>query len=294
MLTNLDHTWRKPVTAQLPKPEWLRRRLPASPEYEKMRKLIQNSCLHTVCQEACCPNQWECFSEQTAAFLIMGPVCTRDCRFCAVSHGIPKDLDPDEPSRVADAARSLGLTYVVVTSVTRDDLPDGGASCFARTIGAIRHAIPQAGIEVLIPDFQGDSSALKIVLQAGPTVLNHNIETVPRLYFIARPQAVYTRSLALLAESAAHSPHIPVKSGLMLGMGETEAEIVEVLEALRAHGCTRLTLGQYLQPGRNHLPVERYVPPQEFEHWRQTALKMGFVRPVCGPFVRSSYHAGDM
>jgi len=280
------------MTIISPKPEWLRRRLPTSPEYEKMRKLMQQNCLHTVCQEACCPNQWECFSEKTATFLIMGPVCTRNCRFCAVAYGKPADPDPDEPTRVAAAAKSLGLTYVVITSVTRDDLLDGGATGFAKTIEAVRQAMPDAGIEVLIPDFQGNPAALKTVLQSDPTVLNHNIETVPRLYPLVRPQAEYARSLNLLAESTSLFPHIPVKSGMMLGMGETEDEIFAVLKALRAHGCSRLTLVQYLQPTQNHLKVERYVPPQEFDRWRQTAMEMGFIRPTCGPFVRSSYHAG--
>jgi lipoic acid synthetase len=249
--------------------------------------------LHTVCQEACCPNQWECFSCKTAAFLIMGPVCTRDCRFCAVESGEPAPIDPAEPLRVAEAAQRLGLDYVVVTSVTRDDLADGGAGHFADTIQAIRNRIPGTGIEVLIPDFQGNIHALETVMNAGPDVLNHNIETVPRLYSLVRPQANYTRSLELLHTCARQFPDISVKSGLMAGMGETNEEIFSVLQDLRAHGCTHITIGQYLQPSRRHHPVHRYVSPEEFESWKETALDMGFRHAASGPFVRSSYHAKE-
>ncbi|MDA8140068.1 MAG: lipoyl synthase [Desulfobacteraceae bacterium] len=274
-----------------PKPPWLKVRIPSGPQYEQTRRLLREGKLHTVCQQACCPNIFECFSKHTATFLILGAHCTRNCTFCAVTQGPLLPPDPDEPHRVAQAAAELGLKYVVVTSVTRDDLPDGGASQFSTTISALRQQIDEVRIEVLIPDFQGNHEALMKVLEARPDILNHNIETVPRLYSTVRPQAVYQRSLALLAESAAQAPHIPAKSGLMLGLGETDAEIQQTLVDLRKANCRLLTLGQYLQPTTKHHPVVRYVPPQEFDHWRQTALNMGFQEVAAGPFVRSSYRA---
>lgn len=273
------------------KPPWLTRRLPTAPEYEEVRTLIRKGRLHTVCEEARCPNQFECFSHRTATFLILGSRCTRNCRFCSVAHGPEGPPDPDEPVRVAEAAARMGLRYVVVTSVTRDDLPDGGAGHFAETIREIRRRIPAARVEVLIPDFQGDPDALRTVLEARPDVLNHNIETVPRLYPRVRPEAVYERSLALLDRAAGMAPDIPTKSGLMLGLGETDAEVRETLGDLRRVQCRWITIGQYLQPSGGHLPVERYVPPEEFEAWRRTALAMGFTGAASGPFVRSSYHA---
>jgi lipoic acid synthetase len=247
--------------------------------------------LHTVCQEAKCPNIWECFSNRTATFLILGDRCTRGCRFCAVARHPSAPPDPAEPMRVAEAVREMGVTYVVVTSVTRDDLADGGAAHFAETIREIRLRVPQAQVEVLIPDFQGDAAALQTVIEAKPQVLNHNIETVPRLYASVRPGAVYSRSLQLLAQTQTFDESIPTKSGLMLGLGETDAEIRQTLKDLLAVGCRMLTLGQYLQPSKAHLPVARFVPPAEFDRWRQAAFELGFSQVASGPFVRSSYHA---
>jgi lipoyl synthase len=276
------------------KPAWLKRKLPVGPEFEGVRALIESGKLHTVCQEARCPNIWECFSHRTATFLILGAHCTRNCRFCAVQAGHPEPIDPEEPARVAEAAEAMGLKFVVVTSVTRDDLPDGGAGHFARTIREVRRRIPDAGVEVLIPDFRGNPAALEAVLDAEPTVCNHNVETVPRLYPTARPEADYRQSLELLERAARIAPRTPIKSGLMLGLGETEAELAATLADLRAAGCAVLTLGQYLQPSSAHLPVERYVPPDEFEAWRERGLEMGFSEVAAGPFVRSSYRAGEL
>jgi lipoic acid synthetase len=277
-----------------PKPHWLKRKLPTGPEYESVRALLKKSGLYTVCQEAKCPNIWECFSRRTSTFLIMGPCCTRNCRFCAVAHGSPAYPDPGEPERVAEAARIMGLSYVVITSVTRDDLPDGGAGHFAKTIREIRKRMPETFAEVLIPDFKGDFNALQTVVKAHPDVLNHNLETVPRLYASARPGALYRRSLDLLKQAKRIDPAIPTKSGLMLGLGETSGEIEKTLQDLLDSGCSILTLGQYLQPTREHLPVERYIPPKEFDHWKETALEMGFFGVASGPFVRSSYHAKEL
>lgn len=276
------------------KPEWLKLRLPSGPDYERVRSLISGSALHTVCQEAKCPNQWECFSRQTATFLIMGPRCTRNCRFCAVEHGPLGPPDPEEPLRVAEAAHSLGLRYVVVTSVTRDDLPDGGAGVFAATIRAIREKIPGVLVEVLIPDFQGSSESLLTVVDARPDVLNHNVETVERLYPPVRPGAVYERSMQLLRRAKSHNACLPVKSGLMLGLGESPEEMRKTLRDLVEAGCSLLTLGQYLQPSADHVPVERFVTPAEFAHWKEIALEMGFSRVASGPLVRSSYHAKNL
>lgn len=277
-----------------PKPAWLRLRLPSGPVYEQVRSMLANTGLHTVCQEAHCPNQWECFSSRTAAFLIMGPHCTRNCGFCAVDHGTPGSVDPEEPAMVAEAAHSLGLRYAVITSVTRDDLADGGASCFAATIGAIKGKLPGTLVEVLVPDFRGDWQALGTVLAAGPDVINHNIETVARLYGTVRPGASYEQSFGLLAEAKRLAPSIPVKSGLMLGLGESRQEIRRTIKDLVDAGCSMLTLGQYLQPSTRHLPVIRYVPPEEFEDWREVALEIGFSQVASGPFVRSSYHAENL
>jgi lipoic acid synthetase len=276
------------------KPAWLRRRLPSGPDYESVRTLLKENHLHTVCQEARCPNQWECFSARTATFLIMGPSCTRNCRFCAVYHGPVHPLDSNEPLRVAETALQLGLTYVVITSVTRDDLSDGGARHFAEVIRAVRKRMPEAGIEVLIPDFQGNPEALKIVLDANPDVLNHNMETIPRLYPLVRPEAVYERSLSLIRQAGRAGPRIRIKSGLMLGMGETPDEVRRTLKDLRQADCRILTLGQYLQPSSDHLPVERFIPPDEFDAWKLEALAMGFSQAASGPFVRSSYHAKEL
>jgi len=273
------------------KPHWLKRQLPQGPEFEQIRGLLRQKKLHTVCQEARCPNMWECFSCKTATFLIMGAHCSRNCRFCAVEHGIPEPLDPDEPRRVAEAVRQMGLRYVVITSVTRDDLSDGGASQFAAVIQALRNGADNARIEVLIPDFQGCRHALKTVLDAAPDVLNHNIETVARLYPVARPQADYRQSLTLLRRVADHANDIDVKSGLMVGLGETEPELMQTFADLRDAGCRILTIGQYLQPSRSHLPVASFIPPEIFEKWREIGLNMGFAEVASAPFVRSSYQA---
>ncbi|MEJ2154430.1 MAG: lipoyl synthase [Desulfobacteraceae bacterium] len=273
------------------KPPWLKRKLPIGPEYEQTRRRISKGKLHTVCQEANCPNIFECFSQHTATFLILGGRCTRHCTFCAVEKGPVALPDPDEPRRVAEAAANLELAYVVVTSVTRDDLEDGGAGQFSRTIRALRQRIDGVRIEVLIPDFQGDSAALETVLDAGPDILNHNIETVRRLYPEVRPQADYQQSLRLLQHASVYSPHIPAKSGLMLGLGETDSEIGQTLCDLREHGCRLLTIGQYLQPSAKHHPVVEYVTPEAFEAWREKAFDIGFDEVSAAPFVRSSYHA---
>ena len=284
------------MTPTIPKrkPPWLKRRLPHGSEFESLRGLIDEGELHTVCQEAQCPNIWECFSRQTATFLIMGSECTRKCRFCAVSSEPVQPLDPGEPKRVAQAAVRMGLKYIVITSVTRDDLPDGGAGHFAATIGEIHRSLPDARIEVLIPDFKGNPAALKSVIDAGINVLNHNIETVPRLYPTVRPQADYRQSLTVLERAREIRPDLATKSGLMLGLGETADEVRQVLKDLNDCGCQFLTLGQYLQPSTRHLPVERYIPPEEFDDWRSEAVEMGFKGVASGPFVRSSYHAKDL
>lgn len=279
--------------AILPKPAWLKQRLPIGAGYEKIRTLIRDRHLHTVCQEAQCPNRWECYSKQTATFLILGPGCTRDCRFCAVD-ARPQPPDPSEPARVAETIAQLKLQYAVITSVTRDDLADGGAGFFAQTIAAIRNKAPDILIEVLIPDFKGNTAALQTVIDARPDVINHNIETVSRLYPVVRPQADYRRSLNLLLTVKKHDAPIPTKSGMMLGLGETEDEIIQSLQDLRKSSCDILTLGQYLQPTRAHLPVERYIAPSEFSRLKTTALQMGFSNVASGPFVRSSYHAGEL
>lgn len=273
------------------KPRWLRRSLPTGPEYEKMRQLLKNSHLTTVCQEAQCPNQFECYSEGTATFMILGERCTRNCRFCAVEHKPLTLPDPDEPERVAEAVNILQLRYAVITSVTRDDLDDGGALLFAETIRAVRRHRPTTLIEVLIPDLQGNWQALNTIVKAGPDVINHNMETVAALYQRVRPEAIYTRSLELLAESKKLNPLLPTKSGIMLGLGETREELVQVWDDLLAAGCDILTLGQYLQPSKKHLPVERFVDPEEFAELELQALARGFSGVAAGPFVRSSYHA---
>jgi lipoic acid synthetase len=271
------------------RPSWLKTRLPTGGEFLRVRELVEQQGLHTVCQSARCPNIGHCWSRGTATFMILGNVCTRNCRFCAVATGRPDPLDPDEPRRVAEAVRRLGLLYAVITSVTRDDLPDGGAQVFAETIREIRAAVPGCRVEVLIPDFGGSEEALRIVLEAQPDVLNHNLETVARLYPRVRPQADYQRSLLLLER--AHGWGAVTKSGLMLGLGESDEEIREVMRDLRRVGCQVLTLGQYLQPSPAHLPVERFVPPEEFAHWREWGLALGFRHVESGPLVRSSFHA---
>ena len=276
------------------KPAWLKRRLPSGSGFEKVRELIDNCHLHTVCQEAQCPNIWECFSKKTATFLILGDRCTRNCRFCAVAQGPQGPPDPEEPDHVARAVQELKLAYVVITSVTRDDLPDGGAGHFAKTISAVRDKCPGVAIEVLIPDFQGKQPAWQTVLDAQPQVLNHNMETVQRLYPLVRPQADYGQSLDLIRYATENGQGLSTKSGLMLGLGENTPEIVTTFADLIQAGCQILTLGQYLQPTREHLPVYRYVPPEEFDELKKIALEMGFSDVAAEPFVRSSYRAKEL
>jgi lipoic acid synthetase len=270
-------------------PPWFKIRLSTNDRSSDIRRLIQDNNLHTVCRSAACPNQTECWNAGTATFMILGNVCTRGCRFCNVPKGNPLGLDADEPRRVAGAVAALKLKYAVVTSVTRDDLADGGASIFSESISAIRGRSPGCKVEVLIPDFQGSASALRTVLSAAPDVLNHNIETVPSLYPRVRPQADYQRSLELL--SRAHAYGAVTKTGLMLGLGERMDEVRSTMRDLRKAGCDILTLGQYLQPSKSHLPVDKYYEPCEFEELRLAAISMGFRRVASGPMVRSSYHA---
>ena len=278
----------------LKKPSWLKKRIPPIQEIEKVRAILGRGDLHTVCEEARCPNLGDCFSKGTATFLILGRVCTRNCGFCAVERGDPVPLGEAEPETVARAVRELKLQYVVVTSVTRDDLRDGGASHYANVIRAIRAQDPGVKIEVLIPDLKGDRAGLAIILRERPDVLNHNVETVPRLYPQVRPQADYGRSLELLKSAKEAEPSILTKSGLMLGLGETHEEVLNLLADLREVGCDFLTIGQYLQPRSDRLPVVRYVPPEEFEDYRRIAQDMGFRGVASGPFVRSSFHASQM
>ncbi|MGQ9854001.1 MAG: lipoyl synthase [Candidatus Oleimicrobiaceae bacterium] len=273
------------------KPPWLKVKLSGGEGFAVVRGLVEQHGLHTVCQSAHCPNIGECWGQRTATFMLMGDVCTRSCTFCAVEHGMPLPLDPDEAQRVAEAVATLGLEYAVITSVTRDDLPDGGAGHFAATIRAVRARRPACKVEVLIPDFYGATAALDEVIAAQPDVLNHNVETVPRLYPLVRPQADYRRSLAVLARAAAAG--LLTKSGLMVGLGETVEEVLATMEDLRTVGCRMLTVGQYLQPSIRHLPVHRFVAPQEFERVRAAGLAMGFSHVQAGPLVRSSYHAAQ-
>ncbi len=276
------------------KPAWLRQKLPTGPEYENMRRLIKKSNLATVCQQAQCPNQFECFAKGTATFMILGERCTRNCRFCAVGSNPSGPPDADEPQRVAEAIQTLGLKYAVITSVTRDDLPDGGAAHFAATLEAIHCLTPKVKIELLIPDLQGDWDDLATILNAKPDILNHNIETVPALYSRVRPQAIYKRSLELFTASKKIAPTIPTKSGIMLGLGESRDELLKAMDDLLSHHCEMLTLGQYLQPSAKHLSVERFVPPEEFAELKEIAQKKGFKSVASGPTVRSSYQAEQL
>ena len=265
--------------------------MPGGDGYRRIDSYHRQQGLNTVCRSAACPNQAECWGNGTATFMILGDRCSRNCAFCNVLHDQPQPADPEEATKVAAAVAELKLQHAVITSVTRDDLPDGGASCFAELVTAIRDAAPDCNIELLIPDLQGDLSALQTILAAGPDILGHNIETVPRLYATARQGANYMRSLTVLAEAARLAPEIPVKTGLMLGMGEQEAEVADTLQDIFASGCRLLTLGQYLQPTKQHLPVSRYLPPEEFTVWRDRAMALGFNHVESGPLVRSSYHA---
>ncbi|MBF0412603.1 MAG: lipoyl synthase [Desulfamplus sp.] len=336
-MKNINQTAEAQIKPKRQKPVWLKKNLPTGSDYEKVRQLVSRSKLHTVCQEAKCPNMWECFSRHTATFMIMGDLCTRNCRFCNVKTGTPLPLDPEEPLRVAKAALELGLKYVVITSVTRDDLEDGGAAHFAQTIMEIRKQLAEnkrakeeqkqieepeqkIKIEVLIPDFQGGLDALNVVMAAEPDVLNHNIETVPSLYPTVRPEAQYKRSLELIqrassinlnlkqfiqenqstlkitnsAETSNKLRQIPVKSGIMVGLGEQKDELERTIVDLYKHGCRILTIGQYLQPSAKHLKVVKYYTPEEFEELKTFAKEAGFQSVASAPFVRSSYQADSL
>ncbi len=276
----------------LRKPAWIRARIPSGANVQRVRSILRERQLATVCEEANCPNLGECFSGGTATFMIMGDICTRRCPFCDVAHGRPKPLDSSEPLQLAEAIAELGLRYVVITSVDRDDLPDGGAAHFAACIRETRLLNPAITIETLIPDFRGQRDlAIDMLASAPPDILNHNLETVPRLYKTVRPGAIYTHSLALMRRFRDRLPTVPTKSGLMLGLGESEDEIVAVLRDLRENGVTMLTLGQYLQPSKAHLPVQRFVEPAVFDALADTARELGFTHVASGPMVRSSYHA---
>ena len=274
-------------------PDWIRVRIHEGENFKQLRTLMREQKLHTVCEEARCPNIFDCWNRRTATFMILGDVCTRACRFCAVTSGRPAELDLGEPLRVADSVATLGLRHAVVTSVDRDDLRDGGAEIFARTIRAIRRRSPDTTVEVLTPDFQGDASAIRTVAEAEPDIFNHNTETVPRLYSRIRPKAVYERSLELLQLVKQIRPSTPTKSGVMVGLGETRDELLQVFRDMRAHDIDVLTVGQYLRPSAKHAEVVRYYPPEEFAELKQVAQAMGFAHVESGPLVRSSYHADE-
>ncbi|MBA4542122.1 MULTISPECIES: lipoyl synthase [Thermoactinomyces] len=275
------------------KPEWLKIRLNTNENYQELKKMMRSKTLHTVCEEARCPNIFECWANRTATFMILGDICTRACRFCAVKTGLPTELDWQEPERVAEAVEQMGVRYAVVTSVARDDLKDGGAAIFAATIKAIRKRNPFTSVEVLIPDFMGNWDALKVVMDAKPDVLNHNIETVRRRSDRVRSKAKYDRSLELLKRAKEMQPQIPTKSSIMVGVGETFDEVVEAMQDLRAHDVDIVTIGQYLQPTKKHLKIDRYYTPDEFKQLREIGLSMGFSHVESGPLVRSSYHAHE-
>ena len=274
------------------KPEWIRMKVPDSPRFQEIKQVLRDNQLHTVCEEASCPNIGECFSGGTATFMILGDICTRRCPFCDVAHGKPLPPDVNEPENLARTIAQMELKYVVITSVDRDDLRDGGAGHFVDCIRAVRAQSPEIKIEILVPDFRGRlDRAMEILTQSPPDVMNHNLETVPRLYKEARPGSDYRNSLELLKVFGEQHPQVPTKSGLMLGIGETDEEILQVMQDLRDHGVTMLTLGQYLQPSPHHLPVKRFVEPVVFKDFETRALAMGFTHAACGPMVRSSYHA---
>jgi lipoic acid synthetase len=276
----------------LRKPDWIRVRAGGGERFQQIKQILREKKLHTVCEEASCPNIGECFGHGTATFMIMGSLCTRRCPFCDVAHGRPDPLDPEEPRHLGETIAALNLKYVVITSVDRDDLRDGGAGHFVECIRSVRALSPQTRIEILTPDFRGRLDRALGILDAGPPdVMNHNLETVPRLYKQARPGSDYAHSLQLLKQFKARHPDVPTKSGLMVGLGETNEEILEVMRDLRAHDVDMLTVGQYLQPSKHHLPVTRFVHPEEFRVFEEEGTKMGFVNAACGPMVRSSYHA---
>ena len=278
---------------RVPKPDWLKVRAPGSPGYLRLKGLMRELDLHTVCEEARCPNIGECWNHGTATFMILGDVCTRACSYCAVAHGKPGAVDLAEPQRIAEAIHRLNLNYVVITSVDRDDLADGGASIFAASIRETRSRLPECRIEVLIPDFQGHEQPLQAVLDARPDILNHNTETVPRLYRMARSGGRYDRTLELLARSKRYAPDIPTKTGVMVGLGEEVDELIATLKDLRSVGCDILTIGQYLRPTPAHAAMVRYYHPDEFRDLKRVALDLGFVHVESGPLVRSSYHAHE-
>jgi len=278
---------------QEPKPDWIRIKLTTGDNYQDIKQMMRSKTLHTVCEEARCPNIYECWANRTATFMILGDICTRACRFCAVNTGLPTELDLQEPQRVAEAAEQMSLQHCVVTSVARDDLKDGGASIFAGTIKALRERLPLCNVEVLIPDFQGDEEALRIVMEAKPDILNHNIETVERMSDRVRAKAKYRRSLELLQRAKTMKPDIPTKSSIMLGVGEEWDEILQAMDDLRAVDCDILTIGQYLQPTPQHLRVEKYYKPEQFAELKEEGMKRGFSHVESGPLVRSSYHAHE-
>ncbi len=288
---NIPEMDRPPLRPQR-RPEWLRVPPRTGESYHELKRLMRARQLHTVCEEANCPNIGDCWSHRTATFLILGDTCTRNCRFCNVRSGRPGPPDPEEPRRVAEAVQAMGLRHAVITSVTRDDLPDGGASLFAEVIRQVRALRPGCTVEVLIPDFQGELEPLRMVMEARPDILNHNVETVPRLFGRVQPRNRYDWSLRILMEAKRMEPEVLTKSGLMVGMGETVEEVLAVMEDLRRVDVDILTIGQYLQPSRRHLPIERYYTPEEFEMFREQGLAMGFRWVESGPLVRSSFHAG--
>jgi len=279
--------------ANEPKPDWIRIKLTTGDNYQDIKTMMRSKTLHTVCEEARCPNIYECWANRTATFMILGDICTRACRFCAVNTGMPTELDLQEPERVAEAAENMNLRHCVVTSVARDDLKDGGASIFAGTVAAIRKRLPLCSVEVLIPDFMGDEDSLRIVMDAKPDILNHNIETVERLSDRVRAKAKYRRSLELLQRAKQMQPDIPTKSSIMLGVGEEWDEILQAMDDLRAVDCDILTIGQYLQPSPKHLRVEKYYTPEQFAELKEEGMKRGFSHVESGPLVRSSYHAHE-
>ncbi|MCR8632870.1 MULTISPECIES: lipoyl synthase [Paenibacillus] len=288
-----ESRYKKMSTPVERKPEWLKIKLTTGENYKELKNMMRDKTLHTVCEEAKCPNIHECWANRTATFMILGDICTRACRFCAVTSGLPTELDLQEPERVAEAAEQMGLKHVVVTSVARDDLADGGASIFAATVLAIRKRMPLCSVEVLIPDFLGKESSLRTVLEAKPDILNHNVETVERMSDKVRSKAKYRRSLELLARSKQIAPGIPTKSSIMLGVGEEWAEIIQTMDDLREINCDIMTIGQYLQPTTKHLKVEKFYTPDQFAELKAEGMKRGFNHVESGPLVRSSYHAHE-
>jgi lipoyl synthase len=287
------NTSNAPAQRPIRKPEWLKIDLKTNANFTELKSLMRGNRLHTVCEEARCPNLFECWTNRTATFMILGNICTRACRFCAVTTGLPTELDLQEPERVAESVEQMGLQHAVITSVARDDLADGGASIFAATIQAVRKRVPLCSVEVLIPDFMGNWDALKIVMDARPDILNHNVETVERLSDKVRAKAKYHRSLELLKRAKEMQPDIPTKSSIMVGVGETWEELLQTMDDLRAVDCDILTIGQYLQPTKKHLPIEKYYTPEEFTKLKVEGLKRGFSHVESGPLVRSSYHAHE-